>query len=384
MENDQFLQLLDKYLLETISPEETRTFFAMLEDPACQDIMRARIGDDLHQWNGPVADHQLPALPHRIKSLIATEAAGSQTAPVRSLKKWIYYAAAAVVLFAVAGAWFYNSTKTTTPALAHTLPSPVTPGSNKALLTLGDGTSITLQDAATGKLAVQGDVQVVKLPGGQLAYQGNGKSVLWNTMSTPAGGQYQLILPDGTKVWLNAASAITYPTAFNGISREVKIRGEVYMEVAKNSRQPFMVDVDGRSKVEVLGTGFNINAYPDEEAIRTTLAEGSIKVRGLLLSPGQQAQEEPGKSIVVNAHADVQQTLAWKNGQFNFDGMSMKAVLRQLERWYDVKAVYRRQVDEGAFGGRVDRNSSLRDVLDILEKISGEKFKVEGRSVIVQ
>jgi transmembrane sensor len=260
----------------------------------------------------------------------------------------------------------------------------VAPGGNKAILTLGDGSTIALDSAANGSLAQQGNSAVVKLAGGQLAYRPTGAAndiVVMNTMSTPRGGQYQLTLPDGTKAWLNAASSITFPTAFVTAQRKIKIKGEVYLEVAQEAAKPFIVDIDGRSVVEVLGTSFNINSYADEAAIKTTLIEGNVRIktndRNILLKPGQQAVD---MQLVNNA--DIAQVLAWKNGVFNFENLNFREVARQLERWYDIEVVYEGRVPDIQFKGDMNRGVSLTGVLRIFTAF-GVHTRIEGRKLIV-
>jgi transmembrane sensor len=281
--------------------------------------------------------------------------------------------------------------KTHTPAQAD-----IQPGSNKALLTLADGSTIALDSAHTGSLMRQGNTQVLKLAGGQLKYNAiagtDHSKPSYNVLSTPRGGQYRLVLPDGSRVWLNAASAIRYPTAFNGKDREVEITGEAYFEIAKNASMPFRVltvnhlgDTDPMT-VNVLGTNFNVNAYADEDATRTTLLEGLVKVtKGNntgLLQPGQQAQLKKNGAFSWIQDADVEAAVAWKNGVFEFGDEELPVILRQISRWYDVDVVYRGQVPTDRFTGRVSRNTSLSGVLKIL-KLSDIQVTVENNRIIV-
>jgi len=222
-----------------------------------------------------------------------------------------------------------------------------------------------------------------------------------NSLSTPKGGQYQLTLPDGTNVWLNAASSITFPTAFTGSQRSVEISGEVYFEVAKRLDRPFVVGVNGRQSVLVLGTQFNINGYSDEAAIQTTLIAGSVKVQcrvagltrndaaSVILKPGQQAvvaASDQGarskKGILVNPDTDIEKVMAWKKGLFNFNGADVPTVMRQLERWYDIQVRYEGAVPVIRFKGELDRGVNLSEVLKILPEI-GIQYRLEGRTLVV-
>lgn len=283
-------------------------------------------------------------------------------------------------------------------------PSPVydaAPGKNGALLTLADGSTIVLDSAANGTLAQQGSTQLIKTDSGKLTYSpstgaGEGETV-YNTISTPRGRQFQLILPDGSKVWLNAASSLTYPTAFIGNERKVTVTGEAYFEVASvpgrsGKKIPFLVDMrttpGGKvnGTIEVLGTHFNVNAYHDEAAIKTTLLEGKIKISSgpgsQLLSPGQQAQLSKDQLSVIS-NPDIEATTAWKNGVFNFHKSDLPAVMRQLSRWYDIEVVYQGPVPGRLFGGEIERNLHLSQVLKILSKM-GVQCTIEGKKLIVQ
>jgi ferric-dicitrate binding protein FerR (iron transport regulator) len=276
----------------------------------------------------------------------------------------------------------------------------IAPGSEKAVLTLADGSTIILDNAANGNVAQQGGTKIIKLDNGQLAYDAGRNThrrvlsgeLLYNTISTPRGGQYQITLPDGTKVWLNAASSIKFPTAFSGSTREVEMTGEAYMEIAKNSKQPFRVKANG-TEIQVLGTSFNINAYSDEEAVKTTLIEGRVRVSSLksnvILKPGQQARialavssDQQAKGITVVNDADIQQALAWKNSLFKFNDASIEVIMRQLARWYNLDVVYEGNVTK-TFLATIPRNVPISQVLEALEITGAVKFKVEANKVTV-
>jgi ferric-dicitrate binding protein FerR (iron transport regulator) len=206
-------------------------------------------------------------------------------------------------------------------------------------------------------------------------------------VTTPRGGQYQLLLSDGSKVWLNSASSIRFPVSFAGDTRRVEVSGEAYFEVAKNPSMPFKVDVDGKNEVEVLGTHFNINSYADEGSIKTTLLEGSVKVTSLktheskLITPGQQAQLNKEGQITISK-ADPDKVMAWKNGYFNVDGADTKTVMQLLSRWYDVDVVYEGAIPQREWGGDIEKNLKLSQMLKILEK-NNLHFRLEGRKLMV-
>lgn len=261
----------------------------------------------------------------------------------------------------------------------------VRPGGDRATLTLADGSIVTLDSVRNGQIASENAGKVTKAENGLIVYEaGQAQAkISYNTIATPRGGQYRLELSDGTRVWLNAASSLRYPVRFDGENREVELTGEAYFEVAKNAARPFRVKANG-AEVVVLGTHFNVNAYADEPATRTTLLEGSVKVtagaRSDLLRPGQQADVRAG-GIAVSA-ADTDKAVAWKEGYFQFSGSSLQEVMRQLMRWYDIDVRYEGVIRPRRFGGEISRDSNLDDVLKILE-ISGVHFKLTDKQLLV-
>lgn len=313
--------------------------------------------------------------------------------------RWLRYAAV-LILIAGPGLYLYRYThnrKTAPASVQAVVSNDVAPGTNKAILVLGDGTQISLDSAGNGALASQGRTKIMKTGGGQLVYvpdAAGSAAVLMNTMHVPKGGQYQLTLPDGTKVWLNAASSITYPTAFSGRERSVTISGEAYFEVAKKVNSPFHVKVGDREEVQVLGTSFNVNAYEEETDIRTTLLDGKIRIeqqqRSVVLAPGQQARVRTGlpatasdPAITVIGHADIDKVMAWKNGYFNFEDMPFGEAMRQLARWYDIDVVYENGIPDIPLGGETSRNLKLSDLLKGLAG-AGVKYRLEqGRRLII-
>jgi transmembrane sensor len=301
------------------------------------------------------------------------------------------WAAAAAILILLAGVSIYIfRPKTTQPIAA--APNDIAPGGNKAILTLANGQQIFLDSARAGMLVQQGNARIVKTAGGQLAYtiiHGQPVQAVYNTLTTPRGGQYKIQLPDGTGVWLNSASSIRYPTAFTGAERKVQITGEAYFEVAKDKAKPFHVEVAAMD-IAVLGTNFNINAYADEGSIRATLLAGKIAValtsgrqRPVILSPGQQAQVDQRRSINVINNPDIEQVMAWRNGLFKFDQADLQTVLRQLSRWYDITVKYEGAIPVGHFNGELPRNLTLAQVVSILSEME-VKFTIEGKTLIVK
>lgn len=271
------------------------------------------------------------------------------------------------------------------------------PGGNKALLTLADGTVIVLDSAANGQLTTQGATMIVKKQDGQLVYDASSNNPVdgqttWNTISTPRGGQYRVVLPDGSQVWLNAASSLRFPASFERNERRVELMGEAYFEVAKTKTVPFIVDVlqspDNalRGRVEVLGTHFDIMAYHDERTINTTLLEGKVVFRSgannRVLQPGQQTRLYMNGNTELVEDADVEEAIAWKNGLFQFNDADVQTVMRQIARWYDVEVVYQGSVPTEKFMGEIPRSSAITEVLRMLE-LSNVHCTIEGRKITV-
>lgn len=263
----------------------------------------------------------------------------------------------------------------------------VSPGGDKATLILADGSTIVLDETQNGTIAQQGNSKIIKLDG-KLSYDPtnkNSREIVYNTISTPKGGQYQLELPDGSQVWLNATSSIHFPTSFTGTERRIEITGEAYFEIAKNPNMPFIVTVSN-SEVQVLGTHFNINAYNDEDNVKTTLLEGSVRFVNdgsvNILKPGQQAQLTKEGTTKVVSDVNVDNVVAWKNGLFDFENASIETVMRQLSRWYDVEIEYKGKTDD-LFIAEMRRNIKLSDALKALELTGKVKFDIQDKKIIV-
>lgn len=266
------------------------------------------------------------------------------------------------------------------------------PGQDKAVLTLGDGSVVILDDVSEGSIAQQSSVDIRKLNNGQLVYQGISASneLVYNSISTPRGGKFQITLADGTMVWLNAASSLRFPASFAGAERRVELTGEGYFEVAEDKQKPFIVNVAGKEEVVVLGTHFNINSYDNEESINTTLLEGSVKIRSVgsplskTMQPGQQhLLFAEGRSRLKNK-VDTEETIAWKNDKFDFgEAMELKVVMRQIERWYNVDVDYQGDVSSIELGGSISRNVSASKVFEMLELTGVATFRIREGKVVV-
>jgi transmembrane sensor len=295
---------------------------------------------------------------------------------------------AAILVLIVGGIIFYYNHSTPVKEKAAVL---IKPGSEKAVLQLADGTLISLDSAATGSLATDGGTQIVKLADGTLSYQELDETdnipVTYNEMRIPAGGYYKLRLPDGSLVWLNAVSAIRYPTRFTDKERKVFINGEAYFEVAPDKQKPFIVEVPGKQQITVLGTHFNVSAYEDEQDIKTTLLEGAVQVNAptinkpMLLKPGQQAILHSDGGIETRESVDVEQAVAWKNGYFQFERTEISTIIRQLSRWYEVDIVVAPGLNGQTFSGKIPRKENIYKLLDIFEQTNIIRYTTEGKQI---
>lgn len=344
-------------------------------------------------------------LQRRMLEKIKEEMSGDKDKPSSIRNKWIgrMMAAAAVTLIVVGGTIFFqaawkNNKVEEIRAVIVPVQNDVAPGGNRAMITLEDGSRIFLDSSNNGTISQQDNIQVVKLTDGEVVYKkldNRSSRVSINTMTTPRGGQYQLTLADGTKVWMNAESSITYPTAFTQIERKVAITGEVYFEVAPmyhkgdQRKVPFIVNVNsttgvGDMEIQVLGTHFNVNTYADNGSTTTTLLEGAVLIKNnkeeKILKPGQQAAVQ--HTIKVNDNVDTELVMAWKNGFFSFSNTSLEMVMKQLARWYDVDVLFEDKKPDMKFWGSISMNSNLSQVLKILEE-SKVNFRIENKKIIV-
>ncbi len=392
MNQERLRYLLQRCYDQSATTREREEFLKLVSLPENEEAVNELLketfvaGADADQPDEETSRAMLVAI---FEAQVKHEAVTHPIRKVHFLKAaWVKYAAAIIIICGV-GAYLWTANKKQEQIIADNngnAQTDILPGGNKAVLTLADGSNIILDSAADGNLAQQGNAQVVKLANGQIAYRLKGleeKDIMMNTITTPKGGQYQITLPDGSQVWLNAASSIQFPAAFVGPTRKVKITGEAYFEIAKNKEKPFIVDIQGRTTVQALGTGFNVNSYEDEGVIKATLVEGSVKVANgnqhTILTPGQQAQINATVKVV---NANIEQTIAWKNGIFNFNGLSLRAVMAQLARWYDIDVLYEGAVPGDTFKGEMYRSEKLSFVLGMLKDM-GIKCKVEGKTVIV-
>ncbi|WP_316838787.1 FecR family protein [Pedobacter gandavensis] len=385
MTPETFKSLLTGYRLGTLSPTEQQQLRALLHDPAYREQLENLFTEDLSSEEFPVTlgEEALAMVFEQVK-LQTAEAKVVSFRPIR-------WAAAAVAVLAIGiGSFYFSSRPPALPAngIAAEKGEHILPGGNKAVLTLSDGSQITLDDMANGEIAKESGVKITKTADGRLLYSvREGLSHVkpaYNTITTPKGGQYQIALPDGTMVWLNAASSLKYPSSFTGKDRLVTLIGEGYFEVAKDKTRPFKVKTE-EQEVEVLGTYFNINAYDDEDGVKTTLIEGSVKVKlptnkSAVLKPGEQSLVS--NDIKIN-QVDANSAIDWKQGLFWFNDESIYSIMRQFSRWYNIEVEYRGDVSNVRFGGQVSRMKNLAQVLRIMELTKSIQFRVEGNKIIV-
>lgn len=394
MSKEDYLKLYEKYLAGTCSQVEEALLMDYQDGFELLDLPwdTKEMGDQ-EQTRQMIFNRLQPAIRPR---------------KVLRLNTFIRWSAAAVLLLALSVSLYRLSSRKAAVQLAGQtvnkfFKNDVPPGKDKAILTLADGSEIVLEGKKNGILAQQGTASL-RIDGGQLVYEpAAGPDVSdqqVNTISMPRGGKYQVILSDGTKVWLNAASSLSFPAVFGTKKRVVRLKGEAYFEVAKSNRLsivngkaiaeriPFIVETAAQS-VEVLGTHFNISSYDEEVMTRTTLLEGSVRVSAIkgniqqLLKPGQQALLNPAKGSIAVSAANLEEAIAWKNDIFMFEDEDIHSIMRKISRWYDVEVVYKGELKGTKFGGTASRSDNLSEVLKALELTGTIHFSINGRTVTV-
>jgi transmembrane sensor len=391
LEKENFYKLLDKYIAGEASHDEEQhllNFYGSFKSsseiesiPEMEDLKDKIFGNILDKIT-PEEDYSHSFNFYYLKS---------------------FSIAAMILLTITTGIYFYSNRKTQEEEqfVEINVKNDILPGNNKAILTLANGSKISLDDAEYGLLASEGNTVITKTENGEIVYEKNAieknkgisNHALTNTIQTPKGGKYQVRLPDGSKVWLNSASTLSYPTAFTGTERKVKLKGEAYFEIASNKKIPFRVESDGQI-VEVLGTHFNINSYDDEDFTKTTLLEGSVKVilnsnsdllgKTRMLKPGEQSLTNASQSGIRIENADTEKAVAWKNGYFKFKNTPIQQIMREVERWYDVELVYEGKMPTDEFTGYISNEVNISAVLNILEQSGGVKFSVKGKKIKVK
>jgi transmembrane sensor len=398
--------LFQRYLNDVLTIEESEELTLFLQQSA-NDTTIKELLDQV--WNSLAVDNRLSnSRANDIFSAILASDTPIQQAPVtmqepepkvRRLFTFMRVAIAASLLLFAGAIYYFVFYHQPEQAIVNNNDQPlkndIPPGKVGAVLTLSDGTTINLDSSENGNIAQQGNTTIIKLDS-QIKYNASSLANaqhLYNTISTTRGHQYQLILPDGSKVWLNAGSSIRFPIVFAGSERRVEVTGELYFEVKHNSSMPFTVAANG-VEVHDLGTQFNINAYDNEDGVVTTLIEGKVSIASkqsatgnkqlTVLAPGQQGQVSETGDVKVVKDADVEAAIAWKNGQFMFEGNTIQSVMRQLERWYDVQVEYSGNVSKEEFVGTISRFGNISEVLNMLQKTGTVSFEIKGRKVIVK
>jgi ferric-dicitrate binding protein FerR (iron transport regulator) len=392
MSNTRLKYLLDQYIAKSLSPGEEHELFQLIGLGVYDDEIKEYMTD---AWQFEYSELMSKQQSKRILNAVFNHEAGKVVPIQHAGKRKFLWVAASILLIVASVSLFLMIGKhpPTSTASNKNLKQPsndVMPGTSGAILKLDDGSSIVLDNATNGNLIQQGNTLVIKA-GAAISYVNDKpqdeKQIRYNTVETPKGRQFQLVLEDGTKVWLNAASSIRFPVAFVGKQRIVQITGEAYLEVAKNKMKPFQVMCSG-SMVEVLGTHFNINAYADEQTINTTLLEGSVKVvkgnNQRTIKPGEQVQINNDGTVSTMANVNIEEVVAWKNNAFLFDNTGVKKLMRQLARWYNVDIEFKGATDESlTFNGTIPRSATLSTVLKMLESTGDVKFSIEGKRIVI-
>lgn len=371
-------ELYKKYIDDQISDSERvelYTFFEQANDEAIGELIDAYL----------YREHSIPNLSHldnrtdRVFSRIR-----AQTQPTRSRLRWLPYAAAATIIGVLGVAWFVLTDTPRTPPDTQRVAADILPGGNRATLTLADGKTITLSEAEAG-IVIHNNRITYKDHSKQIARLSS-ETIGELVLTTPNGGIYQVTLPDGSEVWLNAASKLSYPTRFSGAERVVVISGEAYFTVAKHLQKPFKI-ISNQQEIQVLGTGFNVSAYADELETRTTLIHGSVQIRNA--KSGSINRLVPNEQSVVRAsitaiqQVDTEPYIAWKNGYFYFKRTPFKEVMRQLARWYNVEVIYESGIPQETFSGKMGRELTLNAALKLLNVSAVQVDIVDGNKLIV-
>lgn len=378
MTREEYQKLYEKYLEGKCTPDERH----QLEN--YQDHLNL---------DGNIWQNHTMGDPDQIKQSILGKLENSINVHSGKQSRIISYSiAASLILLLSAGLFYYKRAKE--PVLVKTehprFKNDVLPGNNKAILTLDNGSVINLDDAKTGVLTSENDIDIKKTADGKLEYaasQNQNTAVRYNTLRTPMGGEFQIVLPDGTKVWLNSGTSLRFPTAFTGSERVVELNGEAYFEVSKNKKMPFHVRTVNDLDIKVLGTEFNVMAYDNEKIINTTLIEGSVEVqkgsRMQLLKPGEEAVLNKGNGNIRVGEADTEQATAWKDGQFVFVNENIESIMRKVSRWYNVDIEYKGNLSNKDFVGTISRKKNVSELLKMLELTGAVHFSIEGRRITV-
>jgi len=401
MSRQRLEYLFTQFFNKTASAEEKDEFSNYLKDPSNDEWLKELM---LKAWEQ--MDHsgefynigQSEEMLNKVLNAHNAEAVESPQTKRRILSFSRVAAAAIVTVILGIGIyyWINKSSVVPTPGQNHDMAvaAKVVPGSDKAILTISDGSAIVLDSLKDGELSVDGGTRVIK-ENGMVRYSSGRKNgdnignniIEYHTISTPIGGQYQILLPDGTKVWLNAASSLKFPLSFIGNKRIVDLKGEAFFEVKRNTKLPFIVKTNEGMEVEVLGTSFNVMTYDDEATIITTLVEGRVNIHKgnneIQMLPNEQVVLNKSKNVLTKGEADVREAIAWKEGMFYFNNDDISSIMRKLSRWYNIEVTYKNDVPHGHYTGAIKRQSDIIKVFELLEMPGGIEFEMSNRNVIV-
>mgnify|MGYP006149346041 CR=1 FL=1 len=385
MEKERILHLYKAYQLQTATKEEELEFAKLLHDTQYEEIFNEILDGN---W-AEITEQELQGVDFAGYAPVMASLKQQLSVSPKRRKLWSSIAAAAAILLAVLGVSFFWISNKNLEEIHFA--NDIAPGKNGATLTLADGRKILINDALAGNIASEAGVRIFKNENGQIVYEVVGDhtgALTYNTLTTTRGEQTQIRLPDGTVVFLNAESALRFPTSFTGtVKRKVSLSGEGYFEVSKDKDHPFIVESD-QQEIEVLGTSFNINNYSDEPLIKTTLLEGSVRITNLntkaqaLLVPGQQATVNGDK--LDTKTVETEDIVAWKNGYFMFNNETLASIMKRVSKWYDMEVVYNDDaLKNKRFFGSISRYGNISELLKVLQKTEVATFEIKGRQVIV-
>ncbi len=414
MLHDELKDLLEKYLGNRLTQEESRRLQVLMQEehsgPALEEMIAGILAENRYtaapdtglqqQFDKVMATAALRQALVRKDDQEETDTTARQMMPesdnLRHLSRknirtfYRTMAAAAVLAFILAGIYTWRYYYVQPETLVSKRQTEIKPGSHKAELILADGSTIVLDEAGAGTVGQQGNTKIIKLDSGRLAYRAasgnNTAAPEYNTIRTPKGGQYQVVLPDGSQVWMNAASSLKFPVVFTGKSRTVILTGEAYFEIAQHAEKPFIVQTSG-IEVKVLGTHFNVMAYADEDRVRTTLLEGAVTVtQGVattMMKPGQQASIAEKEDRFLITRPEMEEVMAWKEGQFRFRKAEIPVIMRQIARWYDVDIEYKGDVSGIRMYGSMTRKENITQLLELMEQTGRVHFTINGNRITV-
>lgn len=387
MEQNRIVYLHNQYINKSLTSGELKEWKDALSDIRYERLLKDLMQETWHE----LKETTLEDMPkHRAESLFQQITVLPQPKPRHTLWWPRIAVAASIALVVMIGIYLYQQAKVVKQTTETAYKNDVAPGRNEATLILADGRKISIREAMAGSLAIQSGAKISKLADGEISYvamPNNGKTLAYNTLETARGQQTKVRLADGTLVFLNSASSLKYPTTFAG-ARTVELTGEAYFEVAHNKAKPFRVLSNGQ-EVKVLGTHFNVNSYPDEPTMKTTLLQGSVLIsstkgerQSLVIRPGEQAALSQLGMLTVE-EVTANDVIAWTNGKFIFEGESIADIMKTISRWYDVEITYQGDVKSRRFAGTLSRKDNISKILDKIAFTQAAHFKIEGRRITV-